>query len=310
MKLVKRLLILFLTALFFLKTSGAFSGSGRLPSIPAFQPGIDQPFLAPSELASPVDQEKATLSSFPVEPPGELFKTAGGPSVGSQTLSNVQSSTLASSGAPIDAASIALLKEIQDLATQRQVDLVSQTPGWLHLILRQFHTKADSLTALSTSTEPIQLEQWLSLDDQGRVQAKFHRLLNDQSQGGDSIFLSGGSWTNLPMAGFSATSSTLPFDPSYGLAELVAQLVSQGQTINKGLLYKECWYQGDKYTLSDGHTIYEIVVKPDSHALRWIKTWQVNRGVINLVDSLEIALEERLPQPPDDIIALASQASP
>lgn len=310
MKHVTRLLILFLTGVLFLKTSGAFSESRGFPSIPAFRPGIDQPFLVSPELASPIGEEKAILSSSSKEQPGELFKAEALSPSGSQVLSRDQGSNIASPGAPVDAAAIALLKEIQDLSAQRQTDLVPRKTGWLHLILRQYHTKAASLTTSSTSTEPLQFEQWLSLDDHGRVQAKFQRLLNDQSQGVDSIFLSGGSWTNLPMAGFSTNSSTLPFDPSYGLAVLVAQLVSQGQTINKSLLYKECWYQGDKYTLSDGRTIHEIVVKPDSHTLRWIKTWQINAGVITLEDSLEIALEERLPQPPDDILALASQALP
>ena len=309
MKSVTRFLILFLTGLLFL-TFGSFSGFSRPQSMLAFQPGTDLPILISPELDSPVDLDTTGPSSFTEEQPGELFKTGDAPPVGSQAFSDEQSTTLASPGAPVDAASLALLKEIQDLAAQRQADLVPQAPGWLHLILRQFHTKAASLTTSTTSTEPLQLEQWLSLDDHGRVQAKFQRLLNDQSQSVDSIFLSGGSWTNLPLAGFSTTSSTLPFDPSHGLAELVGQLVSQGQTINKSLLYKECWYQGDKYTLSDGQTIYEIVVKPDSHALRWIKTWQINAGVVTLVDSLEIALEERLSQPPDDILALAGQASP
>jgi hypothetical protein len=224
----------------------------------------------------------------------------------SELLTN-QSSFVATTGVPVDSSSVALVREVQSLAAQLRAELVPSSPGWLHLIIRREHSSTDSPALSNSSTPVLQLEQWLSLDSQGRVQVGVQRPLD--YQGSDATFLSGGNWLVLPLAGFTSSSSTLPFDPAYGIDTLVAQLVNQGQTINKSLLYKECWYQGDKYTLSDGQTIHEIVVKPDSHALRWIKTWQVNAGVITLVDSLEIALEERLPQPPEDILALTGHVS-
>jgi hypothetical protein len=270
MKFLLKPLLLLLTGLLLLGASDAFIKS-KLPASPAaFQPGI-QVFNNPA-------------------------------------LEAGQSSTLAASGVPVDAASATLVQEIHTLVNQRRADLVPSTQGWVHLIIRRYQSTGDSSTASRSPDDPLQLEQWLSLDAQGRVVAGVQRSLS--AQGDDSVFLSGDKWVSLPLAGFSATSSTLPFDPSYGLDLLVTGLVSQGQTLNKSLLYKECWYQGDKYTLSDGHLLHEIVVKPDTHALRWIKTWQVNDGGIILIDSLEIALEERLPQPPQDIQGLAGQKIP
>jgi hypothetical protein len=266
MKYLLKPLLLLLTGLLLLGASEAFIRP-KLPPTPAvFQPGI-QVFNNPA-------------------------------------LENGESSTLAASGVPVDAASAVLVQEVHALVIQRQANLVPSAQGWLHLIIRRYQSTGDASTASRSPDDPLQLEQWLSLDAQGRVVAGVQRLLN--AQGDDAVFLSGGEWVSLPLAGFSAASSTLPFDPSYGLDQLVTQLVSQGQTFNKSLLYKECWYQGDKYTLSDGHTLHEIVVKPDTHALRWIKTWQVNDGGITLVDSLEIALEERLSQPPEDVQALVN----
>ena len=225
----------------------------------------------------------------------------------SPDLLSGQSTFIATTGVPVDSSSVTLVQEIRDLAAQNRVELVPSSPGWLHLILRREQPSTDSRAVSTASTSMLQFEQWLSLDAHGQVRVGIQRLLN--YQGSDATFLFGEAWTALPLTGFSSFSSTLPFDPVYGIDTLVAQLVSQGQTINKSLLYKECWYQGDKYTLSDGQMIHEIVVKPDSHTLRWIKTWQMKAGVITLVDSLEIALEERLPQPPEEILALTSQVS-
>ena len=242
--------------------------------------------------------------------PEESFTISGEPPFSNQDLSSDQSTTIAYSEASIPASSITLVKEIQDLTALRQADLVPNASGWLHLIDRQFHTKVNPSSTFDDSGGELQLEQWLALDDQGRIRADIRRLLDNQGPAGDFNLLAGGDWINMPLAGFSANSNTLPFDSSYGIFELVTQLIRQGQTLNKSTLYKECWYQGEKYTLTDGQVTHEIVFRPDRHALRWIKTWQVSSGVITLLSSFEIALEERLSQPPDDILALVSQATP
>ena len=227
-----------------------------------------------------------------------------------QDLPSDQSTNIAYSEASIPASTITLVKEIQDITAQRQSSLVPAAAGWLHLIVRQFHAQAGSSSSGDVSEQQTQLEQWLSLDDQGRIRADIRRILDNQKQGGEFNLLAGGSWVNMPLAGFSTGSTTLPFDSSYGIFDLVTNLVRQGQSLNKSTLYKDCWYQGDKYTLSDGQLTHEIVVKPSQGTLRWIKTWQVSSGSIILLDSFEIALEERLPQPPGDVLALVSQNAP
>lgn len=302
MKLVLKPLPLFLFSLLWLAACSSVSGSDRAQPMLPFKSVRGPTSLVSTNQASPDDQGAVNTD--------KLVSIAGEPSAGSQGLSSDESSSANYSVAPIDADSIALVKEIQALTAQRQADLVPAAPGWLHLIIRQFHSKVEAFSADNTSSGQLQLEQWLSLDDQGRVRADIRRLLDDPAQAGEFNLLSGGSWVNLPLAGFSTASNTLPFDPSYGIYDLVDQLVRQGQTLTRSTLYKECWYQGEKYTLSDGRITHEIVFKPDNHALRWIKTWQVSSGVITLVDSLEIALEERLSLPPDDILALAGQTSP
>ena len=202
--------------------------------------------------------------------------------------------------------SAVLVQEIQALAAQRRADLVPSVIGWLHLIVRRVPAKAGNLSPSDSPAEQIQLEQWLALDEQGRVRANIQRVLdNPGPQAGELTWLSGGDWTSLPLAGFSQTSSTLPFDPNYGIDQLAVHLAGQGQTLTKSTLYKECWYQGEKYIFSDGQTIHEVLFMPYNHALRWIKTWQISAQGITLVESLEVALAERLPQPPDEILNLA-----
>ena len=198
------------------------------------------------------------------------------------------------------------MQEIQALAAQRRADLVPSMTGWLHLIVRRVPAQAGSPSPADSPAEQIQLEQWLALDEQGRVRANIQRILdNPGPQAGELSWLSGGDWTSLPLAGFSSASSTLPFDPNYGIDQLAVQLAGQGQTLSKSTLYKECWYQGEKYSFSDGQTIHEVLFMPYDHALRWIKTWQISAQGIVLVESLEVALAERLPQPPDEILNLA-----
>ncbi len=249
-----------------------------------------------SPAPSPI-QAKSTPISQP---------TKGFPSFPTTNLA----STNTSAALPAAPTSTTLLQEIRDLSNQRRTDLVPAAAGWLHIVTRQFHSKDSLTSAWDNSSGQYQQEDWLSLDRQGQVLADIRRVVDDNGQSDELGLLTGGVWKSVAMAQQNSDRNTLPFDPNYGVYEQFAALVSQGLTINKSTLYKECWYQGEKYTITNGQVTHEVLFRPDHEALRWIKTWQVSAGNITLIDSIEVALEERLPNPPDDVLALVAQANP
>lgn len=302
--------ILFLIGFWWLTGCSPFSGSNRTQSTPTFQPESDLTSLTSNNPIFTEVQKAASKSSVFGKHPEELATNSGESPVSSQDLFGSQSSSIAEAEIPVAADSVALLQEIQSLVAQRRADLIPAEPGWLHLITYQTNPKANTSLTGNNPDGLIQQEQWLYLDDQGMVRADIRRTLNTKEPAGSFSLWESGKWINLPLSTISAASSSLPFDPNYGIYELLAKLTRQGLGLNKSTLYKECWYQGEKYTVSDGRIVHEVLFRPDYHALRWIKTWQLSSGSIILVDSLEIALEERLPKPPDEVLTLAGLTVP
>jgi len=302
--------ILFLIGCLLLAGCSPFSGSNQTQSIPTFQPDSDLTSLTSNSPISTEVQGLVSTSSVFGKQPGELAANSGEFPASDQDVYGSQSSSTVDTEIPVAAESAALLQEIQGLVAQRRADLIPAEQGWLHLITLQTKPKANSLVAGDKPDGMIQQEQWLLLDNQGKVRANIKRTLDSEGPADSFVLWESGEWINLPLATISTASSSLPFDPNYGIYELLAHLARQGQAFNRSTIYKDCWYQGEKYTVSDGRIVHEVLFRPDYHALRWIKTWELSSGAIVLVDSLEIALEERLSQPPDEILALVDQSTP
>lgn len=298
--------LLFLTGLLWLAACSPLPRSSATKSVNPLQPGATLFSLAPTSLASTEELPAAgaQASTEGQKPAAGLVTFAGEPPADNQVSSTGGASDANTAVAPSTAGSDALLQEVSGLVAQRLADLVPAAPGWLHLITRQVLAKGDPQTNGETPQGEIDLEEWLSLDSRGVVRTEISRKLNEQGLPIEDTFMSHGAWADLS----GDTSASQPYDPNYGVYPLLASLVQQGGTLNKGTLYRDCWYQGEKYTISDGKTTHEVLFRPDHHALRWIKTWLVDSGSVTLVSSLEIALEERLPQPPPDVLALAAKA--
>lgn len=251
--------------------------------------------LTACSLASPKDQPQ-TL------PTGEVFTlltslTSGNTSQASQ-VPQLESASLSQP-----------LLEIRDLAAQRRVDLAGQA-GWLHIQTRNVQTRPDPLSPFATGLTQFEQDQWLELDGNGQIQMAVRKITDEEGKTLQVSLLKRGSWYNLTLRAQSQAETPASFDPNYGFDELAARMVQQGYVLNKSLLYKECWYQGEKYTISDGHLMHEAVFNTGYRALRWIKTWLVApNGHVSLVDSLEIMVEERVTKPSADVLALLGQAS-
>jgi hypothetical protein len=67
----------------------------------------------------------------------------------------------------------------------------------------------------------IQQEQWLLLDDQGKVRANIKRTLDSEGPADSFALWESGEWINLPLATINTASNSLPFDPNYGIYELL-----------------------------------------------------------------------------------------
>lgn len=204
---------------------------------------------------------------------------------------------------PAEGSSAALLQEVSDLSEQRKADLTA-APGWLHLLIRTTRTADNSLSNWWLPPGESEQENWLELDGSGKIITAVNRITKIAGQPDQVILLVDGTWRNLTLGAESPAQEKGPFDPNYGFYELAAQMVQQGHTLNKGILYQECWYVGEKYTIADGRTMQEAVFNPDKRSLRWVKTWHITAGVVKLVESTEIAIEERVAQPPADVLAL------
>ena len=203
-----------------------------------------------------------------------------------------------------------LLSEIQTLVEQRQADLLSQ-PGWLYLRTRIAGAKASHLLSWGLDLEEYEQEDWLYLDDTGRIITAVRRFFGEEQQPLQVSLLKEGTWRNLTLNAVSPENTTVPFDPNYGYYELAARLVQQGRPLHTDIIYFDCWYQGERFTVSDGQNYYEAVFNPHRRSLRWLKTYRISEGAIVEVDSMEMMIEKRIPEPPADILALLEEvASP
>lgn len=254
--------------------------------------------LTTSSLAAPAAQPQQLSASEVNALLGPYTLQAASPPAAS---SQASASSLAaqSTGEP------QALLDVRDITAQRRADLLNQ-PGWLHVQTRNTQVQPDPLSPVSAGLDTFVQDQWLELDASGRVRSAVRRTMREDGKTFQVSLLEGNSWVNLTLGAQSPASA---FDPDYGFDALAAGLVGQGYALNKSILYKECWYQGDKYTISDGRLLHEAVFNTGYRTLRWIKTWRIAaNGDISLVDSLEVMVEERAAQPPADVAAVLRQA--
>lgn len=201
-----------------------------------------------------------------------------------------------------------LLNELQILAAQRQTDLVSQ-PGWLYFHSRIAGSHQTTFANWGVDLDEYEQERWMLLDMSGKITMAVYRILDSEQQPLQVSVLKNGNWRNLTLGAESPADMNDPFDPNFGFYELADRLVQQGRQLHSDTIYHDCWYQGERYTISDGENYYEAVFNPGRRSLRWIKTWQISAGSIILVDSLEIMVEKRISEPPLDILPLLNEFS-
>jgi len=197
-----------------------------------------------------------------------------------------------------------LLDEIKILAEQRQTNLVSQ-PGWLHLQIRKEGTEAVPLFDRGIRPDQYEQEEWIYLNEVGSVITGVKRMMDGGQQLQVQV-LGNGRWTDLTLHTMSPVESGR-YDSNFGFYDLANRLVERGRMLHTDTIYYGCWYQGERFTISDGQNYYEAVFNPHRGSLRWIKRYHIIDGAIVLVESMEMMVEERVDEPPSEILALLTQ---
>jgi len=200
----------------------------------------------------------------------------------------------------------ALLQELSNLIERHKADFQAKA-GWLHLVTR--HTvPAEAETSIETTGKSQYTdEEWLLFDEHGITTTAILRSYIEGGQTLRSRILTNGMWRDLTSGSEILPNPVSSFDLSDSFYQNVARLVTSGQQLNKGILYQNCWFIGDKYSISDGEYSHEGVYNPDNGQLRSLASWEISDGKIVLIDSVEVVQEERISQPPSDVLDLLTQ---
>lgn len=192
-----------------------------------------------------------------------------------------------------------LLIQLKDLTDEYRT-LILANQGWLHLITR--HTEPKGSDPLSGEPTNVQYEQegWYLLKSQGETLMGATRRLDPLGL----QEIKGGPWARILQGEENQLSLLDTIDAGRDFYQKTSQFVKQGRMLNKSMVYRNCWYIGEKYSIREGELLHEAVFNPDNGKLVYLSDWDVTRGSIRLINNLEIVLEERVLQPPADVQAL------
>jgi hypothetical protein len=198
-----------------------------------------------------------------------------------------------------------LLDEIQELTERRKSDL--SEAGWLHIISRRSAGEGNPVEGAEELTPPYDQHEWLYLDESGQVTRAVVQVVDAVWRPLQTRVMVNGFWHDLSSGAVSQVNSIDDFPLGVGVYDQAKDLVGSDQQLNKQTLYQNCWYIGEQYTISDGKLMRYVVIDPDNAQLRAVKIMDISSGSFKMVDSLEVLKEERVSQPPDEVLAFFSQ---
>lgn len=202
------------------------------------------------------------------------------------------------------------LQELYDLHTARKANLWSQ-PGWVHLVFRRALQDRTPLTQDVLGLDMVMDEEWVYLDEQGLPTQAVIRLLYEDGKAIPVRILNDGAWRSLLLGRINPDDTWDNLDPGSGFYEHVSRLVQQGVRLNKQTIYNNCWYSGEEYSVLDGEVVYAALYHPGNQTLRTVRAWAIEQGAVVMVSRVDIYIEERVDQPPPEVLALLdSNTSP
>lgn len=242
-----------------------------------------QPSLAPKTIPSPSaipDQDLSIPTTSLVDPPGFLFSS----------LTNGSS-----------------LAEVA-LMTERWKETLLAETGWLYL-RRQIERGPNAGIVWDTLPARYLEETWLLLGEKSEVRLAVRQEISEEGQVLQQSLYQNGSWRNLTLGAESKTPSASLLELDYGFTSLAARLHETGAALNRQTLYNNCWYIGEKYMIGEPPYSYAAAFNPDNGMLRQFSTWKVVSGSVLLVEKIDVVAQEKIPQPPDEVLLLIDLAA-
>jgi hypothetical protein len=177
-------------------------------------------------------------------------------------------------------------------------------PGWIHLIIRPDGSNTTDITRPEAESYE---EGWYLLDDQAQVLSAIESLVDERGSIVQTFVFKNGSWWDV-----SNGETIIRGEPSYFkqgdiFYQQAGRLLEQGETLSSQTIYRNCWYIGEQYTISDGNLLREAVIDPAMGNLRALKTWQRNAKAIELVSGIDVLKEERVTSPPAEMVQLLEE---
>ncbi len=83
-------------------------------------------------------------------------------------------------------------------------------------------------------------------------------------------------------------------NPDFDFIAFAQSKLEEGATLQHQMIYLDCWYQGEQYSLLDGNRRIEALFKPETGRLRRLQIYDIVDGEIKLVWRIELAKEEKV----------------
>jgi len=222
---------------------------------------------------------------------------------------NITSITLDSAGPEITQANdIRYLNEMQEMNEKRKQYLLAE-PGWIRRLTR--------LTILRDGQEYAhESEVLIQVDGTGIVAQVIETEANPNCncQGGPVVAWARGANTKpiykmQPEEMLKTQVSTAdveertyieglspgqPLSLDFDFVTFAQNKLREGATLQHQMIYLDCWYQGEQYSLLDGNRRIEALFKPETGRLRRLQVYDIVDGSIQLVWRVELAKEDKV----------------
>ena len=175
-------------------------------------------------------------------------------------------------------------------------------PGWIHQQQRIL-PGGGTLPNGRSVPDPYIMDEWYQVDEQGRVSAAVNRMLDEAGEVYQVTVYRYGAWTNLTFGG-----EPMPDDLTYDPSRDVLRQAAGADRLDSGELYFEGSLVGDQFIIIKGDERLEVLLEPGSGKILSLMTYTILPGALQFKSSDLIQVQERLDQPPADILELLGQA--
>jgi hypothetical protein len=175
-------------------------------------------------------------------------------------------------------------------------------PGWIHQQQRIL-PGGGTLPNGRSVPDPYIMDEWYQVGMEGKVSAAVNRMQDEAGEVYQVTVYREGAWTNLTFGG-DPMIDDLTYDPSLNILREAAE----ADRLGSGELYFEGRLVGDQFIIIQGDTRLEVLLEPGSGKILSLMTYTILPDGLQFQSSDLIQVQERLDQPPEDILSLLEQS--